>query len=212
MAGPVAAALRDEGYLVTVAPNGKIGLHSAPGHDVLVVDVMMPAMNGFDMVRELRARGHQMPVLFLTAKDAVEHRVEGLEIGDDYLVKPFFLAELLARVRLQVRRAQRLSDVLEYDDLKLDLRSRKATRSGVAIYLSNTEFALLELIFRTPEAPVSKRLILKEVWGSEVNYSPNVVEVYVGYLRAKLEANGRPRLLHTLKGVGYILTNRAADS
>ena len=109
MSTPVAAALRDEGYVVTVAPNGRIGLQQAPGHDVLVVDVMMPAWNGFDMVRELRIRGHLMPVVFLTAMDGVEHRIEGLEIGDDYLVKPFFLAELLARVRIQIRRAQRVS-------------------------------------------------------------------------------------------------------
>ena len=101
-------------------------------------------------------------------------------------------------------------DLLEYEDLRLDIRARKASRAGDVIYLSNTEFALLELLFRTPETPVSKRAILKEVWGSEINYSPNVVEVYIGYLRAKLEANGRPRLLHTMKGVGYILSSRVA--
>ncbi|MHB8636862.1 MAG: response regulator transcription factor [Fimbriimonadaceae bacterium] len=212
MAAPVASALRDEGYDVTVAANGRIGLQLASSHEVLIVDVMMPAMNGFDMVRELRVRGHHMPVIFLTAKDGVDHRVEGLEIGDDYLAKPFFLAELLARVRLQVRRIRRAADVLEFEDLKLDLRSRKADRGGETIYLSNTEFALLELLFRTPETPVAKRVILKEVWGSELNYSPNVVEVYVGYLRAKLEAGGRPRLLHTVKGVGYLLSSRAANS
>jgi two-component system response regulator MprA len=178
---------------------------------LLIVDVMMPAMNGLDMVRGLRARGHQMPVIFLTAKDSVENRVEGLAIGDDYLVKPFFLAELLARVQLQIRHARRAGDVLEYEDLQLDLRSRKAIRDGESIYLSNTEFALLELMFRTPETPVSKRVILKEVWGSETNYSPNVVEVYIGYLRGKLEAKGRSRLLQTMKGVGYILSSRAAN-
>ena len=211
MSTPLAAALREEGYFVSVAGNGRLGLQAAPTHDVLIVDVMMPAMNGLDMVRELRARGHQMPVIFLTAKDAVEHRVEGLEIGDDYLVKPFFLAELLARVRLQIRHARRTGDILEYDDLQLDLRSRKAIRGSEAIYLSNTEFALLELLFRTPETPVSKRVILKEVWGSETNFSPNVVEVYIGYLRGKLEAKGRSRLLQTMKGVGYILSSRAAN-
>ncbi|HLK14919.1 MAG TPA: response regulator transcription factor [Fimbriimonadaceae bacterium] len=212
MAAPVASALRDDGYAVTVASNGRTGLKEAPNHDVLIVDVMMPAMNGFEMVRELRARGHFMPVIFLTAKDGVDHRVEGLTIGDDYLVKPFFLAELLARVKLLVRQAQRASEIVEYGDLQLDLRSRKAIRGGESIYLSNTEFSLLELLFRTPETPVSKRAILREVWGSETNYSPNVVEVYVGYLRAKLEAGGGPRLLHTLKGVGYVLSNRAENA
>src|SRR5579863_3019748 len=124
MSSPIASALREAGYSAMVASNGRIGLRDAPGNDLLIVDVMMPAMGGFDMVRELRTRGHQMPVIFLTAKDAVEHRVEGLEIGDDYLVKPFFLAELLARVKLQLRHADQLAEKVEYADLELDLRKR----------------------------------------------------------------------------------------
>ena len=212
MSSPVAAALRDDGYAAAVAANGRLGLQQAPNHDLLIVDVMMPAMNGLDMVRELRSRGHRMPVIFLTAKDGVEHRLKGLELGDDYVVKPFFLAELLARVKLQLQRAQRERDVFEFEDLELDLRSRRAARGGGVIYLSNTEFALLELICRTPGVPVSKRVILREIWGSETACSPNVVEVYIGYLRAKLEARGRPRLLHTIKGVGYVLSRRAPKS
>lgn len=212
MAEPLASSLREEGFDVSLAANGKIGLSMAAGHELLIVDVMMPSMDGFEMVRRIRALGHTMPVIFLTAKDAVDSRVQGLELGDDYLVKPFYLEELLARVRLRLRHALRSADTLTYADLTVDVRARSASRGGHPIYLSNTEFLLLELLLREPGRPVPKRVILREVWNDAGTYSPNVVEVYIGYLRNKLEAHGGTRLIRTVKNVGYMVAGGADDA
>ncbi|CAN5393760.1 response regulator transcription factor [soil metagenome] len=209
MAGLLEQALRESGFEVVVASNGRDGLSLAVDRDALIVDVMMPVMNGFEMVRQLRSSGSRVPVLFLTAKDAVADRVKGLEIGgDDYLLKPFALEELLARVRALLRRARDTQDVLEYADLWLDRRERKARRGDEWLFLSNTEFALLETFLLSPETPLPKTTLLREVWHDDAARDDNIVEVYVSYLRSKTEARGRTRLLHTVRGAGYILQSR----
>lgn len=202
-------AFRESGFDVTLAANGREGLRLAPNHDVLVVDVMMPVMNGFEMVRALRTISNQTPVLFLTAKDAIADRVTGLQIGaDDYLLKPFALEELLARVHALLRRARAARDVLEYADLWLDRRERQARRGDDWLFLSNTEFTLLETFLLTPERPLPKAALLRDVWHDSVARDDNIVEVYVSYLRTKLEIKGRARLLHTVRGQGYVLERR----
>lgn len=209
MAGLLEQAFRESGFDVALAANGREGLLLAPGCDVLVVDVMMPVMNGFEMVRQLRGSGVREPVLFLTAKDAVSDRVKGLELGgDDYLLKPFALEELLARVRALLRRSREGQDVLEYADLWLDRRERKARRGEDWLFLSNTELAVLEAFMLSPETALSKATLLRDVWHDDAARDDNIVEVYVSYLRGKLELWGKPRLLHTVRGAGYILQNR----
>ena len=209
MAELLEQAFRESGFDVIVAANGRDGLRLAPERDVLVVDVMMPVMGGFEMVRALRAAANRVPVLFLTAKDAVSDRVEGLEIGgDDYLLKPFALEELLARVRALLRRAREGHDVLEYADLWLDRRERKARRGADWLFLSNTEFAVLESFLLAPETPLAKSTLLRDVWHDDAMRDDNIVEVYVSYLRNKTETMGKPRLLHTVRGVGYVLERR----
>lgn len=206
-------ALQESGYAVTTAENGREALKKVAGQDLLVVDVMMPLMNGFDMVRELRAQGNQAPVLFLTAKDATSAKVKGLDIGgDDYLVKPFKLDELLARIRALLRRSAATQDVLEFADLWIDRRSRKVRRGERWIYLSNTEFSLLEQLALRPGDAVSKQTLLKEVWNDDTFRDENVVEVYINYLRSKLEVLGMSRLVHTVRGKGYVLEARNEES
>ena len=209
MAGLLEQALRESDFEVSLANNGREGLRLASAHDVLVVDVMMPFMNGFEMVRQLRSSGVRVPVLFLTARDTVADRVRGLEIGgDDYLLKPFALDELIARIRALVRRARESHDVLEYADIWLDRRDRKVRRGEEWLFLSNTEFAVLEAFMLSPEIPLSKVSLLRDVWHEGSGRDDNIVEVYVGYLRQKTEFMGRPRLLHTVRGTGYVLETR----
>ncbi len=209
MAGLLEQALRESDFEVSLASNGREGLRLAASQDVLVVDVMMPFMNGFEMVRQLRSSGVRVPALFLTARDAVADRVRGLEIGgDDYLLKPFALDELIARIRALVRRARESHDVLEYADLWLDRRDRKVRRGEEWLFLSNTEFAVLEAFMLSPEIPLSKASLLRDVWHEGSGRDDNIVEVYVGYLRQKTEFMGRPRLLHTVRGTGYVLETR----
>jgi two-component system, OmpR family, response regulator MprA len=199
-------ALEESGYAVSVAENGREGLKKAPEHDLLIVDVMMPVLNGFDMVRELRELGNKTPVLFLTAKDAVSDRVKGLDLGgDDYLMKPFKLEELLARVRALLRRSSIGQDTLEFADLWMDRRARKVRRGDRWLYLSNTEFSLLEQLLLHRGEPVSKQTLLREVWNDDSARDENVVEVYINYLRSKMEVLGMPRLVQTVRGKGYIL-------
>ena len=201
-------ALRCAGYAVTTAVHGADALDQlarAPA-DLIVLDVLMPIVDGFDACRRLRERGNATPVLVLTARDAVEDRVAGLEAGaDDYLVKPFALRELLARVRALLRRSQARRDVLGYLDLTLDATARTVTRAGQVIELTRIEFGLLELLLRNAEQVLSYDVILERVWGFGEAPASNALQVFVGFLRRKLEAGGRPRLVHNVRGVGYVI-------
>ncbi len=200
--------MRCAGYAVTTAVHGADALDQvarAPV-DLIVLDVLMPIVDGFDACRRLRERGNATPVLVLTARDAVEDRVAGLEAGaDDYLVKPFALRELLARVRALLRRSQSRRDVLGYADLTLDVTARRVTRAGQVIELTKIEFDLLELLLRNAEQVLSYDLILERVWGFGEAPASNALQVFVGFLRRKLEAGGRPRLVHNVRGVGYVI-------
>ena len=199
-------ALSEHGFAVTVSGNGQEALAVANDKDAIIVDVMMPILNGFEFVTQLRQRAIRTPVLFLTAKTQTDDRVHGLEIGgDDYLAKPFKLAELVARINALIRRDRQHKDILEFSDLIVDVRSRKVIRGDSRIYLSNTEFALLEQFMLQPGVVLSKSGLLREVWNDDSFRDENTVEVYVNYLRNKLEAAHSPRLIQTVKGVGYVL-------
>ena len=205
-------SLEYNGYDVVLASDGAEALASigTARPDVVVMDVMMPRLGGLETTRALRAAGHDLPVLVLTARDAVGDRVEGLDAGaDDYLTKPFALAELLARLRALLRRvapAEGADDeVLSFADLTMDTASREVHRGQRAIELTRTEFTLLEMFLRRPRRVLERSFILEEVWGYDFPTTANSLEVYVGYLRRKTEAEGEPRLLHTVRGVGYVL-------
>jgi two-component system response regulator MprA len=202
-------ALSLEGYAVRTAGSGLGGLDEARVRDpdLVILDVLMPGMNGLEVCRELRAFT-RTPILLLTAKDEVQDRVEGLDSGaDDYVVKPFALEELLARVRALLRRRDGAGDgeEMHFADLVLDLAAHTVERDGREISLSSTEFELLHYFMSHPRRVLSRDAILNAVWGAQFERPTNVVEVYVGYLRAKLEANGEPRLIHTMRGAGYVL-------
>jgi len=209
-------SLEFNGYDVAVAADGAealAGLSAAGGAaapDVVVMDVMMPRLDGIETTRALRAAGNDVPILVLTARDAVGDRVEGLDAGaDDYLTKPFALQELLARLRALLRRAVvpvgEADEVLSFSDLSMDIASREVRRGGRSIELTRTEFTLLEMFLRRPRRVLERSFILEEVWGYDFPTTANSLEVYVGYLRRKTEAEGEPRLIHTVRGVGYVL-------
>jgi two-component system, OmpR family, response regulator MprA len=197
-----------EGYSVAIASSGNDALTRTLERppDLIVLDFMLPGIDGLEVVRRLRAAGDNMPILMLTARDAVTDRVEGLETGaDDYLVKPFAPEELLARVKALLRRNQEeRHEVLRYVDVELDTGTRVAHRGAREIELSPTEYELLALFLRRPRQVLTREIILDRVWGIDFEGSSNVMEVYVGYLRAKLEAEGESRLIHTVRGVGYV--------
>lgn len=201
-------ALALEGYSVRTALSGAAGLEAARAQDpdLVILDILMPGMDGLEVCRRLRAAG-DLPILLLTAKDEVPDRVQGLDAGaDDYLVKPFALEELLARVRALLRRREPGDrEILRYADLVLDADERTVFRGNRELRLSATEFQLLEYFMRHPRRVLSREAILDAVWGPDFVRPTNVVEVYVGYLRSKLEAHGGSRLLHTLRGAGYVL-------
>jgi two-component system, OmpR family, response regulator MprA len=197
------------GYQVELADDGEHAIRKvASTHpDVVVLDVMMPRMDGLAACRALRAAGDDVPVLMLTARDEVSDRVAGLDAGaDDYLPKPFALEELLARLRALLRRIgpSDSRSVLRLADLSLDPASRDVTRGERSIRLTRTEFSLLELLLRHPRQVLTREQILDDVWGYDFPTSANSLEVYVGYLRRKTEADGEPRLIHTVRGVGYV--------
>jgi two-component system response regulator MprA len=202
-------ALRLDGYDVTAVSNGLKALEAIPEYvpDVVVLDLMMPYVGGLEVCRRLRAKGDRTPILVLTARDEVGDRVEGLDAGaDDYLVKPFALDELRARLRALVRRTKvepEEGGVAAVGDLVLDPDSRLVRRGGRDIELTRTEFALLELLLRNAGRVLTRDVIVDRVWGYEMEPASNSLEVFIGYLRRKTEAGGEPRLIHTVRGVGY---------
>jgi two-component system, OmpR family, response regulator MprA len=201
-------ALRYAGYGVTAAADGAeaLALLSRSPADLIVLDVLMPMVDGLETCRRLRVRGDATPILVLTARGTVEDRVNGLAAGaDDYLVKPFALAELLARVRALLRRSQLARDVLGYADLSLDATARRVVRGGDVITLTRIEFDLLEMLIRNAERVLSYDAIVDQVWGYADAPASNALQVFVGFLRRKLEEGGRPRLVHNVRGVGYVL-------
>jgi two-component system response regulator MprA len=209
-------SLQFNGYQVETAGDGMQALESvnAARPDAMVLDVMMPRLDGLEVCRRLRSTGDDLPILVLTARDAVSDRVSGLDAGaDDYLPKPFALEELLARLRALLRRAaqdidaaaQQSAAVLKFADLELDPSTRDVRRGDRPISLTRTEFALLELLLAHPRQVLTRSRILEDVWGYDFPTSGNALEVYVGYLRRKTEAEGEPRLIHTVRGVGYVL-------
>lgn len=202
--------LREAGFVVDLVRNGLDGLHqaSAEPYDLVVADVMLPDLDGWQIIAALREQGRQMPVLFLTARDSVEDRVRGLELGaDDYLVKPFAFAELLARVRSLLRRGtpRQEEHKLRVADLVLDLPRRQASRGEVAIHLTNKEFALLELLVRRQGEVLPRSLIASLVWDMNFDSDTNVIDVSIRRLRSKIDDPFESRLIHTVRGMGYTL-------
>ncbi|MEU6846920.1 response regulator transcription factor [Streptomyces sp. NPDC046716] len=217
-------SLAFEGYGTEVAVDGADALEKTAAYrpDLLVLDIQMPRMDGLTAARRLRATGSTTPILMLTARDTVGDRVTGLDAGaDDYLVKPFELDELFARVRALLRRSSYASaagadgpddsDVLSFADLRMDLATREVTRGDRTVELTRTEFTLLEMFLAHPRQVLTREQILKAVWGFDFEPSSNSLDVYVMYLRRKTEAGGEPRLVHTVRGVGYVLRSGSAE-
>ena len=201
--------LSEAGFVADLARDGVDGLHLAltGDYDLAVLDVMLPKLDGWQVLREIRRNGKQLPVLFLTARDQVEDRVKGLEFGaDDYLVKPFAFSELLARVRALLRRGRTSeSELLQIADLELDLLRRRVTRAGKRIDLTAKEFALLELLLRRQGEVLPRSLIASQVWDMNFDSDTNVIEVAVRRLRAKIDDDFEPKLIRTVRGMGYVL-------
>jgi two-component system, OmpR family, response regulator MprA len=203
-------ALELEGYVVELAEDGQEALDrlgAEPEPDAVVLDVLMPVLDGLEVCTRLRRAGSRLPVLMLTARAEVENRVEGLDAGaDDYVTKPFALEELLARLRALLRRTSNGSgELLRFEDLELDPKTREVRRGGEPIELTRTEFALLELFLLNPRQVLTRSLIFERVWGYDFGASSNSLDVYIGYLRRKTEAGGKPRLIQTVRGIGYAL-------
>jgi two-component system response regulator MprA len=201
-------ALQLEGYEVELAEDGADALARLNGGnpDALILDVLMPTLDGLEVCRRIRREGNSVPVLMLTARAEVESRVAGLDAGaDDYLPKPFALEELLARLRALLRRSGGTDEVLRFEDLELDPSTREARRGGDQMELTRTEFNLLELFMRNPRQVLTRSTIFERVWGYDFGFASNSLDVYIGYLRRKTEAGNRPRLIQTVRGVGYAL-------
>jgi two-component system response regulator MprA len=205
-------ALELEGYDIELAADGLEALqvleaNGEPQPDAVILDVLMPAVDGLEVCRRLRRSGNRVPVLMLTARDEIENRVAGLDAGaDDYVTKPFALEELVARVRALLRRVSTGDDeLLRFADLELDPGTREVRRRGDPIELTRTEFALLELFMTNPRQVLTRSIIFERVWGYDFGFASNSLDVYIGYLRRKTEAGGKPRLIQTVRGVGYAL-------
>jgi two-component system response regulator MprA len=202
-------ALQLEGYEVELAEDGADALAKLNGGgtpDAVILDVLMPTIDGLEVCRRIRREGNAVPVLMLTARAEVESRVAGLDAGaDDYLPKPFALEELLARLRALLRRSGGTDEVLRFEDLELDPSTREARRGGELMELTRTEFNLLELFMRNPRQVLTRSTIFERVWGYDFGFASNSLDVYIGYLRRKTEAGNRPRLIQTVRGVGYAL-------
>ncbi|WCB97045.1 Response regulator MprA [Baekduia alba] len=206
-------ALNLERYDVDLAEDGREALERVANarYDAIVLDVSMPQLDGLEACRRMRAAGDRTPVLMLTARDAVDDRVAGLDAGaDDYLVKPFALRELQARLRALLRRVDGPSDELRFGDLRLEPATRDVWRGDRRLELSRTEYALLELFLRHPRQVLERSVVFEQVWGYDFGATSNVLGVYMGYLRRKTEADGEARVLHTVRGVGYILREEPA--
>jgi two-component system, OmpR family, response regulator MprA len=206
----VETALELEGHRVTTASDGLAALKrlGLAEFDAVVLDVLMPNLDGFEVCRRLRASGNRTPILILTARDSEQDTIRGLDLGaDDYLVKPFGLGELLARVRALLRRTRPVGDdaPLWFAGLSLDPQTREALRGGRRLELTRTEYALLELFLRNPRQVLTRELIMERVWNYDFGPTSNPLEVYVSYLRRKTESGGEPRVIHTVRGVGYAL-------
>jgi heavy metal response regulator len=204
----ITRGLEAEHYTVDVAADGEAGLTRAlaGGHDLVILDVMLPRRDGLAVVRELRARGRAVPVLLLTARATLSDKVAGLDLGaDDYLTKPFAFAELLARVRALLRRGTAATPALAVADLHLDPATHEVRRGGQRIDLTPREYALLEFFLRNPGRVLSRAVIAQHVWGVDFDTFTNVIDVYVNYLRRKIDAGFEPKLLHTVRGAGYVL-------
>jgi len=206
-------ALELEGYEIELAEDGAQALRRLEDEtepDAIVLDVLMPGVDGLEVSRTLRRKGSKVPILMLTARTQVEDRVEGLDAGaDDYLTKPFALEELLARVRALLRRTTDGSgEPLQFSDLVLDPRTREVLRNGERIELTRTEFSLLELFMLNPRQVLTRSLIFERVWGYDFGFASNSLDVYIGYLRRKTEASDEPRLIQTVRGVGYALRDK----
>jgi two-component system response regulator MprA len=218
----VARSLQFAGYEVATAADGVEALArlASMKADAVIMDVMMPRLDGLETTRMLRQSGNDVPILVLTARDAVNDRVDGLDAGgDDYMVKPFARDELLARLRALTRRshsaesatsAAEAPDRLTFADLTLDPQTREVTRNGRRISLTRTEFALLQTFMENPRRVLERSWLLNEVWGFDFPTTANSLEVYIGYLRRKTEQDGEPRLIHTVRGIGYALRETAA--
>jgi len=206
--------LQEEGHAVETAGDGAAALDmllEGPGYDLVVLDVMLPKRDGFDVLKTLRQRRVQTPVLCLTARDAVSDKVAGLDLGaDDYLTKPFAFEEFLARVRALLRRGTgQREPVLKLADLTLDPATRTVTRDGRRITLTTREYALLEYFLRNVGRVLSRPMIAQHVWGLDFDPESNIIDVYVGYVRRKIDGDGERRLLHTVRGAGYMLSAEA---
>ena len=204
--------LKEEGYVIDVAFDGEEGLHLAlsQSFDLIILDILLPEMNGYEVLKSIREKGVVIPVICLTAKDEKEDIIQGLELGaDDYLVKPFSFAELLARIKAVLRRG--IKDVelskLTVGDLSLDLINRTAHRNESDIELSSREFLLLEYLMRNAEQILTRTMILENVWGYDFDTSSNIIDVHINHLRTKIDKGFPQKLIHTIKGVGYVLKN-----
>ena len=201
--------LKEEGYVVDAAFDGEEGLHLALSqtYDLIILDILLPEMNGYEVLRKIREKGVVIPVICLTAKDEKEDIIKGLELGaDDYLVKPFSFSELLARIKAVLRRGMKDVELskLAVFDLSLDLINRKACRNGKDIELSGKQFLLLEYLMRNAEQILTRTMILENVWGYNFDTSSNIIDVHINHLRMKVDKNSPQKLIHTIKGVGYV--------
>jgi len=207
MADLLKRGLEEEGFSVEVAYDGDTGLKTGKERkfDILLLDVTLPGMDGFTVARELRAANIKTPILMLTARDSTDMKVQGLDSGaDDYVTKPFAFAELLARLRALLRRAEDITK-LQIGDLVLDLIHRKVTRGGEEVQLTGKEFNLLEFFMRHPDEILSRETLSEKVWHETFDALTNVIDVYINYLRNKVDRNREPKLIHTIRGVGYLL-------
>lgn len=208
VAGFIKTGLEQESYAVDIAYDGIEGEHFAQAneYDAVILDIMLPKKSGFEVLKELKALGVKAPVLLLTARDSVEDRVKGLDLGaDDYLTKPFAFEELLARLRVLMRRGGYGSPALKFADLSLDPATRKARRGDVEIELTVKEYALLEYLLRHPNRVLTRTLIAEHVWDQSFDTETNVVDVYINHLRNKIDKDFPGKLIHTVRGVGYVL-------
>jgi len=215
VAGFLEQGLKETGYTVDVARDGADGLEYALAfeYDAIVLDIMLPKMNGLDLLREIRDQRVKSPVLLLTARDGMDDRVQGLDVGaDDYLVKPFAFPELLARIRSLLRRPPlQTGNVIRISDLEMDIANREVRRAGKKIELSPREFALLELLLRHPKQVLTRTQIVEHVWNFDFYSDTNVVDVYIGYLRRKIDHDYTPPLIKTVRGVGYRISEETED-